>query len=75
MDFVLGLVSVVAVGLVIGIVIALFVVRSSHSYHAPNDEDYIKGAVRSDNGTYAFAKKGEVYRSGGNKLYDKLLKM
>ena len=68
-------VSVVAVGLVIGIVIALLVVRRTHSYHAPDDNDYIKGAVRSDNGTYAFAKKGEVYRTGGSKVYDKLLKM
>ena len=69
------LISVISVGLVIGIVVALFIVRATHSYHAPNDDDNIKGAVRTDNGTYAFAKRGEVYRTGGNKLYDKLLKM
>ena len=40
------LISVIAVGLVIGIVVALFIVRATHSYHAPNDDDNIKGLIQ-----------------------------
>ncbi|MCR4717712.1 MAG: hypothetical protein K5656_11100 [Lachnospiraceae bacterium] len=62
MDFVNMLISILSLGLAIGIIVMLIFTRATHSYHAPKNEDYINATTREDKGTYAFAEKAGVYR-------------
>ncbi len=61
-------VSVLTVGLALGMVVMLVVVRHTHSYHAPKDKDYIEGAVRNDKGTFAFSERAGVYSGNSSWL-------